>query len=344
MTSRHPQPRSAITLYLFRLGRAQQQSFQGGECPWESLEALENEAPPDGIAWLHINASQPCAIEALERLDLDPLTLSTLLTSETRPRCAVHAQRVTLNLRGVNLNPQSEPEDMISLRMFATSRLLITLQGRHLKAISELSELLQRGDVEPVEGVSDLIARIAHTLTARAEPVVTDLTERVDELEERLLGLSQRRGVRGEGGRSALAQLRSTAIILRRYLSPQRDALLTLSLATLSWQSERDQRHLREAIERVSRLAEELDALRDRAIVLQDQLFDLRAEQSNRQMFTLSVVTALFLPLSLITGLLGVNVGGIPGAQDPLAFWVLCALLVLIACVQGLIFKRLGLF
>jgi zinc transporter len=99
---------------------------------------------------------------------------------------------------------------------------------------------------------------------------------------------------------------------------------------------------LREATERMTRLSEELDSIRDRAQVVRDQMSDMRADAMNRQMLVLSVVAALFLPLGLITGLLGINVGGIPGAEVGWAFWAVCALLLLTAVVQLWLFRRMG--
>lgn len=93
----------------------------------------------------------------------------------------------------------------------------------------------------------------------------------------------------------------------------------------------------------MARLGEELDAIRDRAQIVQDQIMDARAEAMNPQMLILSVVAAVFLPLGLITGLLGVNVGGVPGATSPIAFWVLCAALVLMGGVQVWLFRKIGL-
>jgi zinc transporter len=63
----------------------------------------------------------------------------------------------------------------------------------------------------------------------------------------------------------------------------------------------------------------------------------------NRNMLILSVVTAVFLPLGLVTGLLGINVGGIPGEQSEIAFFVVCGLLVALAALQIYIVRRLGL-
>jgi zinc transporter len=145
-------------------------------------------------------------------------------------------------------------------------------------------------------------------------------------------------GLRGE-----LADIRRVSIVLRRYMFPQRDALSTLEIEDLPWITGHDRSRLREATERMTRLGEELDAIRDRAQVVHDMLMDMRAEVMNRQMLLLSVVAAIFLPLGLITGLLGINVGGIPGTEYPWAFWVVCFLLVLIGSAQLWLFRRLGL-
>ena len=105
---------------------------------------------------------------------------------------------------------------------------------------------------------------------------------------------------------------------------------------------DKDRSRLREATERLTRFGEELDALRDRSKVMHDQIADARAELLNRNMMVLSAVTAIFLPLGLITGLLGINVGGIPGANNSAAFLIVSALLLLLALGQLVLFRRFG--
>ena len=100
---------------------------------------------------------------------------------------------------------------------------------------------------------------------------------------------------------------------------------------------------LREATDRITRLAEELDAIRERAAVVQDQLVERRAEAMNHSMLVLAVVAAVFLPLGLLTGLLGINVGGIPGANADWAFWAVCAILGLVTVFNLWLYRRLRL-
>ena len=131
---------------------------------------------------------------------------------------------------------------------------------------------------------------------------------------------------------------------MRRYLVPQRDALTTLEIEDFHWLQPRDRSRLREAAERISRLGEDLDAIRDRTQIIHDQTMDRRAEKMNKRMLLLAIVTAIFLPLGLVTGLLGINVGGIPGGENPSAFWIVCAIVLVLGAVLLALAKRLGLF
>ena len=174
-------------------------------------------------------------------------------------------------------------------------------------------------------------------LADRAEPVVAELNEKVDALEDQLID-----GV-PPSSRADLADIRRVSIMLRRHMAPQRDALSTFEIEELPWVAAESRSRLREATERVTRLAEELDAIRDRAQVVQDQIMDARAEVMNRQMLILSVVAAIFLPLGLITGLLGINVGGVPGANNRASFWIVTAMLFAIGGLLFWWFRKLGL-
>jgi zinc transporter len=98
---------------------------------------------------------------------------------------------------------------------------------------------------------------------------------------------------------------------------------------------------LREISDRTTRFVEDLDAARERAGVVQDELNSLISDQMNRTMYLLTVVAAVLLPPSLLTGLLGINVGGIPGADNPLSFLIVIAIIAFIAIVEVVILRRL---
>ncbi|EPX82147.1 zinc transporter ZntB [Salipiger mucosus] len=302
----------------------------------ESFAAFRAAPGSQAFAWLHLMRDHPDAAERLAEIGLDEFVVGALTAEETRPRCSVHGDGVLLNLRGVNPHPAAEPGDMISIRLWVEAQRIVGVSVRAQSALEDMLAAMDRGHAPRSPG--EFVANLALRLADRAEPEVTDLTDMIDDIEETLLAEED------AAPRAELAQARRVAILLRRYLVPQKDALLALELEELSWLGERDRAHLREAADRVVRLGEELDAIRDRAQIVHEQLIDQRAESLNRRMLLLTVVAAIFLPLSLLTGLLGMNVGGIPGAQDPRGFVAVCVLLVALGCAVFLVFRKTGMF
>lgn len=298
-------------------------------------------AEKDQLCWFHVRWEDPAGAQWLAGdAKIAPEVHDALTAPETRPRCTImrtaHGEGALINLRGVNLHEDAEPEDMISLRIWLEPDRIISTWRRPLNAIRDLMDGM-KGGYGPVSP-GDFVAKLALRIADSAEPVVATLNEAVDSMEEAVLATDPPQGLRGQ-----LADVRRTAIVLRRYMFPQRDALSTLAIEDLAWLSERDRSKLREATDRITRLAEELDAIRERAAVVHDQLVERRAEAMNHHMLILAVVAAVFLPLGLLTGLLGINVGGIPGAQTDWAFWAVCGLLGVATVFNLWLYRRMKL-
>jgi zinc transporter len=272
--------------------------------------------PSSGWRWLHFNRLAAETGEWLEASsDLDETVISALLASETRPRCAAYEDGVLLNLRGINHNPGAEPEDMISVRIWATRNLVISMRSYPVKAVHEVRDEVASGQLEATSPGSLLVA-IADKLVDKIEPVVEQLKDEADEFEEQLLTSKEHLPA------IPLAEFRSTILILRRFILPQRDAMVQLQREGKLLLDDEQGLHLRETADRITRIAEELDSIRDRAAVLQDQLAGQRQEQLNRRLLTLSIISAFFLPLTFVTGLLGMNLAGIPYQDQPWSFGV----------------------
>lgn len=291
----------------------------------------------EGYYWYHFNRNDP-ATQALFDADegVDVIATRTLLAADTRPRTIIRGQDVLINLRGVNLNPGAEPEDMIPLRFFIQEGRVISCNGKPLKAITDMVERLETQIVSKTPG--GFIASFALAIIDRMSPTITDMNEQVDELEEMIEGDARDRH---ENARGKVAELRREAILLRRYLAPQKDALTTLSQQNLPWISSDDQLRLRDAADQATRVAEELDAVRERCAIVKDQLTDIRAEQMNQNMMILSVVAAVFLPLGLLSGMMGINVGGMPWTETDMGFWYVTGIVSVIGVGLMGLFKIL---
>jgi zinc transporter len=169
-------------------------------------------------------------------------------------------------------------------------------------------------------------------------PVIDDLEERIDTVDEEQTVGDLRQPTR------ELQLLRLRTIILRRYILPQRDALRQLTNDPPAWFGRRTISGLTEAADRVIRYVESLDEIRERAMVIQDTIQNRNSEELNRRLYLLSVISAICLPLGLLTGLLGINVAGMPGTESAWAFWAVSLLMIVIVGLELWALKTLKWF
>ncbi len=302
----------------------------GGESlDWNSIKQWN---PDQGVLWLHLEYSHPFVQQWInDESGLDEVTAEALLSEETRPRSMISGTGLLLTLRGINASPEADPEDMVAVRLWSDGKRVITTRRRRLLAASELSEAIVKGDGPCNAG--EFVESLTDRMVERMADVVDRISDEVDELEEKVLTMESYEL------RPIIAELRRNAIGLRRYLAPQREAVSRLFSEKVEWLSDMDRLRLRESADRTTRFVEDLDMIRERAVVVQEELLGRLSEKMDRTMYILSIVAAIFLPLGFFTGLLGVNVGGIPGTEYAGAFLILCLALVLMVIFQVWLFK-----
>ena len=297
---------------------------------WEEVEG----APETDGLWVHLERADPRAQAWLrQRAGLTPVTIEALLAEETRPRTFRGKRGTIAILRGVNTNPGADPEDMVAIRLWCDGHRLISIRQRRLRTPRVALQALVEGI--GAASVPALFERLISGLIERLGGVIEQLDDDLDAIEEEV----------GEGDpsdlRARLGDLRQEAVRLRRYMAPQRDAVALLWQEPPEWLDETSRLRLREAGDRLMQQVEALDAARERAVVLKDDVANQVAERMNRNTYILSIVAAIFLPLGFVTGLLGINVGGMPGMENGAAFWITCAGIVVMLLVQLVIFRKL---
>ena len=302
----------------------------GKSLDWDGVTNWRHE---EGTLWLHLDYAGDAAKHwIINESGIDAVISESLTTEETRPRSLVHKGGMLLILRGVNLNPGADPEDMISIRCWIDADLIVTLRHRRIMAIDDVRQAVESGSGP--KGPGAFLEAFTDRLVIRMGNVISDTDDAVDALEDEVLT------EQSYELRQRIANIRRTAISMRRYLAPQRDVMTHLYTEKVDWLDDTDRMRLREIADRTTRYVEDLDAVRDRAIVTQEELNNRLTEQMNKTMYILSIVAGIFLPLGLLTGLLGINVGGIPGTESKWAFTIFCILLAGIAGAQVWFFKR----
>lgn len=290
---------------------------KGGASPLE-IKNVDTPLPAKQFRWLHFDRTKKEVRQWIKKESgLDPIVVTALLAEETRPRLTEFPNGLLIVLRGMNFNPGKAQEDMISLRMWIDDTRVITLRNQRLMAISDICDAIKANQGPKTPG--DFLASISNLLLGRMSSAITEIEEDLDAIEESLL----------EGNlkdlRKDLIEIRTRSITFRRYISPQRDIVAKLQTYPGKLLSEKNKVLLRESNDHATRYVENLDLTRERASIVQDELTNALSERLNRNTYLLSVVAAVFLPLGFFTGLFGINVGGIPGADFQPAFMIFSA-------------------
>lgn len=297
----------------------------------EHLQLTEQQS-----VWLHWERSHRLTEQWLrESSGLSEFSRELLLEENTRPRLLrLDNQELLVFLRAINLNPQAEPEDMVSLRIFANAKHIYSLRQRPVQITNDLLRAFEKG--QGPKNTSEVLLFLAQSLTDRVEHVVSDLGDTVDQEEARTD--SDELYIPSPLG---MLQARRTAANLRRFLAPQRDVFLALTRTQESWFLVDDAMYWNELSNRLTLHLEELELTRERVGLILETEHRRRNERMGRTMYLLAVITGFFLPLTFVTGLLGINVGGIPWAEQPYGFIASCLILAALAFGQWLFFRWL---
>lgn len=288
--------------------------------------------PEDGTLWVHIDVNDPPSRTWLaEHGDLPQVVTEALLAGESRPWTSVSEDSLMANLRGVNTNPDSNPEDMVSVRIYIEANRIFSSRRRKLLSVVDIVTSLEEGSGPA--NASQCFSRITERLSDRIGEFIDRLEGGVDGFEDSFDETDS------SALRRALAEMRRQIASVRRFLAPQRDALDRMNRRRPDVLSEEDAIDLLQEADRITRYLEDLDLARERVVVLQEELVSRIAQEQNSRMYVLSVVAAVFLPLTFITGLLGMNVGGLPGLENPAGFAASIVIMLVAAALLIVYFR-----
>lgn len=297
-------------------------------------ESISLELENDGLTWVHLDSTHPATAFWLkeEVSYLDQIIFDALLASEARPRLVEFDEGSLIILRGVNLNNNYRPEDMASIRLWIDDKRIISIQARNVKAIYNVENEIKSG--KKVKTAGEFLTILCRELSECLEPFLEDLSDFTNEIEGKILDSH------GADLRVDTIKIRKQAIMFKRHIAPQRDVLDQLVLCNQAWLNDLDRRHFHEGFNHLTRYVEDLDEIRERSQIVHDELTNSITERVNKNMYVLSVIASVFLPLTFMTGLFGMNVGGIPGNVYENAFCIITGFMVLIAGFQMFLFKK----
>ncbi|RUO47668.1 zinc transporter ZntB [Pseudidiomarina aquimaris] len=282
--------------------------------------------------WFHIQRDLP-GIEAwLSASGIPAPLIDAVLEEDTRPRFERNDDGFLLILRGVNLAEGERPEDMLSLRILYYKGAIYSFRKRAIRSVGVIRERLQRQ--EGPESLNDFLVTLIEEMNNRLEELLDVIEDEMELLED------DDRGTTAERQRQ-LTALHRRMLRLVRFVRPQLTALERLGVDAPKWLEPDNVQWLINERDAIQRELESLEMLLEQVWMLREHLQQEVAEKMNRNTYWLSMVAGVFLPISFLTGVFGINIGGMPGVEHANAFWIFCGALGVIAVVEFLLLRRL---
>ena len=304
------------------------------EMDFKEVEKINQKPEGDGWYWVHWDLDDGVTKAWLENYQGMMHSVAEALGSQrTRPRSYAFKRGILLILRGINLNKGAKAEDMQSVRLWLNDKIVITTRHEKLMAIDAIRKEIEAGNnpKSPAHLVLSLVSGLVERITERVEALDDALTEIEDD----------QKSISPQKIQKKVQTIRSQAITLLRHITPQKPALAELVEADTPYLDKENHGSLRVLRSRISGNIGELTAVRDRAEAMQAAIASRQADQLNKTMYLLAIISVFFLPLSLFTGLLGINVGGMPGEGWAPAFMIVLVLMALMGGVTWWIMKKL---
>lgn len=279
----------------------------------------------DGPRWLHFSLLDNRARTFLEHCpQLPDEARSTLVEPSVRMHLQMLHESFVVVLGDLHHDFDADPDGFGVLRVFVSQDMMLTCREHRLTCVDRLRRRLTGGDVAttPLELFEELIRELVEGFAR----VSVNLSEVVDDAEDQILAGHVK------DHRAELGRVRRLLARLRRHVNANRSALLPLPKRIDVGDAEQRLR-LREAIELLDAVGQDLELVTERARLLQEEIAGRQGEATNRNLYLLSILTTTMLPITLITGIFGMNVGGLPFAISSHGFW--SVMLLIIGTVLG---------
>lgn len=280
------------------------------------------------FVWLHFDlANSACERWMRGRLGLPDAFFETLNEGSHSTRIEHQEGALFAVINDVMFNFELTPSEIATLWVYTHQKLLVTARLKPLRSVDSLRESVRRGEI--FRSPAELLAHMLRDQADLLVHIVRRTSVEVDGIEDRFLSM------RGAATRTDLGGLRRVLVRLQRLLAPEPGSVFRLLARPPRWLHSQDIQDLRDATEEFSLVLNDLAGLVERIKLLQEEVATRMGEQSNRTLFTLTLVTVLALPINIVAGFFGMNVGGIPLAENHHGFWLLVVIVATFTVLAG---------
>lgn len=276
--------------------------------------------------WFHFDLSNPEVTKTLNQVTcISDLVKEELLENSPIPKEIQFDNGLFIVQYGLNVDADKAQlitqDSIVTFRFFITDTFVISVSQQPINAIEQLNKHGQEG-IGPVD-VADWLIQVSEIISNDVNVSFNQVHDQISEMEDRVLDEDDH-----DQTYQDISIVRRQLIILRRLLMPQRDIFIRISTARVSWIDDNDRRHLHDLSDLQNHYINDIDSCLLRLAYLMEQISGLVAKSTDTRMYLMSLFTMIFMPLTFLASVFGVNLSGIPFGESKLSFGFFCLCLV----------------
>jgi len=287
---------------------------------------------PGSRVWLWVDLDKPTPEEARVLSDVfhfHELAVEDALSETHHPKSESYGDYLYLILHGIDFQAKEHRFRTRDIDFFLGPRYLVTVHPGVSRSIGKVSEICRRSERVLGEGPGMLLYRIVDTMVDNYMPEVEKLGDRLDTLEKEVFAKPHPQLVR------RILDFKKDVSSLRQVVLPQRDAVGRLARREFPLIDEQLAYRFRDVHDHLVRLADEAMFFQDRITSILDAHLSAVSNQLNQVMKVLTIIATLFMPLTVFTGMYGMNVPlpHFPGSDAAQFWWILAIMLAMSAAM-----------
>jgi len=299
---------------------------------------------PKAVLWLdmqHPSQQEYALLDEVFRFH--PLAIEDSIKYSQRPKIESYDHIGDVNqegyfymvVHGPDLKDYRQRVRTMEMDLFMSRRYLVTIHDDELKTMDELAQRAAADARVVLEaGIDLLLYTILDHLVDFYEPILEYLQESIDDLEEQALERPTPQVLH------AISHKKRELLNLRRIVGPQREVIAQLTRGEVPFIRESTRTYLRDVQDHLIRVVEMVELYRDLIMGARDIYLSSISNNLNQIMKTLTIISVVALPFTVVTSFFGMNFESIPGLHSPIAFWAVVVVMIIAMTIMLYLFRK----
>jgi magnesium transporter len=299
-------------------------------------ELLDAPQPEGAQVWIDVEGHTPDNEQLITAMQFHPLAIEDTFTLQHQPRFEEYENHLFVIVRGIDFNKKSDRLDTLKLAAFLTKDRLVTFHRAPMRSVNAVRERFKEVGRAPRGGLPHLLYLIYDELISLYQPLVDEVGSEVEVLEEEIFREPRQEHL------VTIQRLKQRLSTIRRVMLPHRQVFNHLATGSAEEISDSEALYFRDVYDDIVRLTESVDVMRELLSSARDTYMSVVGQRTNEIMKVLTVISAVLLPLTVITGIYGMNFEHMPELASRGGYPAVVGTMVLVAGGMLLWFRRKG--